>query len=131
MTQAEWLICLDPKVMLEFLRGKTSERKLRLFAVGCCRRIWPLLTDERSRKAVEIAEQFVDGKTDGEARLRAVRDAHVAAGELRRPIPQGVEWHDAVFTQAQAMAATAAAAVLQESSVWGLLHFLNIQVDLP
>src|SRR5262249_50206884 len=111
MTEAQWLMCLDPQMMLEFLRGKTSDRKLLLFARGCCRRIWPLLADERSRKVVEVAEQFVDGKTDRAARLQAVRDAHLAAGELSLPIPQGVEWHDAAFTQAQAMAATAAAEV--------------------
>ena len=35
MTEAEWLTCNDPTRMLEFLRGKASERKLRLYACAC------------------------------------------------------------------------------------------------
>ena len=35
MMEQEWLSCEDPTLMLEFLRGKASERKLRLFAFDC------------------------------------------------------------------------------------------------
>jgi hypothetical protein len=66
MTEAEWLNCTNPEQMLEFLRGKASNRKLRLFAVACCRRIWHLL-DGWSQNLVEVSEQFVDGSVGNTA----------------------------------------------------------------
>ena len=60
MTEQEWLAGTDPTPMLEFVRHTASDRKLRLFAVACCRQASHLLADERSRHAVETAELFAD-----------------------------------------------------------------------
>jgi hypothetical protein len=60
VTESEWLACTDPTPMLEFLRGKASERKLRLFACACCQAVLPLIHDKYSRKAVKTAERYAD-----------------------------------------------------------------------
>jgi hypothetical protein len=43
VTEAEWMACTDPTPMLEFLQGKASERKVRLFACDCYRAVLPLI----------------------------------------------------------------------------------------
>jgi hypothetical protein len=62
MKEANWLASDHSYRMLRFLRGKSSDRKLRLFAVACFRRIWHLLTDEWTRNVVELAERSAEGK---------------------------------------------------------------------
>jgi hypothetical protein len=47
--------------MLEYLRGKVSDRKFRLFACACCRRVGHLPWDAASRNAVDLSEKYADG----------------------------------------------------------------------
>jgi hypothetical protein len=61
MTEAEWLTGANPGPMLDCLFGAWSDRKARLFAAACCRRLFPLLTDERAQSAIEAVERFADG----------------------------------------------------------------------
>ena len=71
MTQDEWLASEDPAAMLRFVAQTAGERRLRLFGCACCRRIWEVMQDERSRAAVESAEAHAEGEISWE-QLRAV-----------------------------------------------------------
>jgi hypothetical protein len=86
MTGADWLGRNDPGPMLNFLRGKASERKLRLFAYACCRPIRHLLVDERSRAAVEMVERLADQAAGEIERRNARHAAHVARSQVPRPV---------------------------------------------
>jgi hypothetical protein len=78
MNSNEWLTCREPNQMLVFLLelgGRQETRKFHLFACGSCRLSWHLLVDERSRRAVEVAERQADGR----AGIEEVREAHAQA----------------------------------------------------
>jgi hypothetical protein len=81
MTEQEWLECNDPQAMLDFLRGKVSDRKLRLFAVRCCGRISNLL-DNRAQTALAIADQFADDLANEEQLRHAEQLANDAFNEF-------------------------------------------------
>jgi len=78
VTEAEWLTCTDPQKMLEFLRGKASDRKLRLFACACCRRVAGLLPDKASLSALETCEWFADGLAS-RVELQGARQAAISS----------------------------------------------------
>jgi hypothetical protein len=98
MTETEWLASTDVSAQYVFLRDTTtlfrtrwqgyrtvprfavSERKLRLFAVACCRRIQHLISVEAVRAVVEAAEQFAEGRIT-EEELQAAVEASMRAWE--------------------------------------------------
>jgi hypothetical protein len=79
-----WLLwtATRPGVFSDSILRKLACRFVRETPLSDGRKIWDLLTDERSRKAVEVAEAYADGKaTDGElqAAYAAADDAAEAA----------------------------------------------------
>jgi hypothetical protein len=83
MTEQEWLGCHDARRMLQFLRGRVSNRKMRLFTVGWCRRrrIEEELPDQRSWDAVHVAEWVADGNGTERDLEAARKDAEASAVE--------------------------------------------------
>jgi hypothetical protein len=61
MTEGQWRICDGIDSMLRFVDGKVGDRKLRLFAAGCCRLVFETIRLEACRRAVEVGERFADG----------------------------------------------------------------------
>ena len=119
MTEEQWLACTDLTMMLEWFGEQASERKLRLFAVACCRRIWVLLPCEKCRELVEVAERHADGQVSRHM-LRAARKAHHAS-----PAPRTFSVQTAWFSARQAAeepairAASLAAVQAAEAAVYG------------
>jgi hypothetical protein len=139
MTESQWLSSTNPHEMLAFLKdrkpvglasflswfglaaGRSSTRKCRLFACACCRRLGPLLADERSRQAIEIAELYAEGLVSKKAFQQAVQAARVASLQAARPRVMMGEW----LAAAQSRAAEAIACTLEaddpadEAATWG------------
>ena len=143
MTEAEWLTCPDPEVMLKFLPGRPNERKLRLFACACARRVWSFMTERCSRDAVIAAEQFADGLGDrhtldnarkairadfrNRQRCKVRQRAWIETANAERAEARAASWAGAWDTARETLRAdahaaacrTAYAAAITYSSVWG------------
>jgi hypothetical protein len=74
VNEREWLSSTDPEAMLTHLGDRADKRKLRLFACACYRRVWHLIDEEPSKRAVEVGEELADGRADRQE-LRRVRAA--------------------------------------------------------
>jgi hypothetical protein len=86
------------------LAAAGRDRKLSLFACACCRRVWHLLADARSRDAVEALERHADGLAPAaelEQAAAAARDAERAA------LGKGATGYNAAFAVCRALAGDA------------------------
>jgi hypothetical protein len=73
MTEQEWLTATNPFDLLSHINDKMTERKLRLFACSCCRKVWSLLTDERVKRLLLTSELFADGMATSQELESAIR----------------------------------------------------------
>jgi hypothetical protein len=83
MSEDEWSGCEDPMTTLRYLctQGQLGDRKFRLFAIACVRRIWSLLSEEASRKVVEVLEAYGEGVSSRDELLDAYDAANTVAYE--------------------------------------------------
>jgi hypothetical protein len=122
----EWLVWVAtrPDVL--------DDRTLRLFAVFCARSVEHLLTDQRSRDAIDVAERFAKGEATAEE-LSAAWDpawsAASAAWDAARAAAWSAAWDaardaawDAAWSAASAArdAAWSAASAAAWSAAWDL-----------
>jgi hypothetical protein len=79
MTEAEWLSCTNPFVLLGHLPGRASCRKLCLFVCACCDRIRDKLTSEEDQEALAALERAAEGPWD-KVGIGVLEDEFVAVG---------------------------------------------------
>jgi hypothetical protein len=116
VTESEWSASFDWWQDVDaFIEDRGSHRKLRLFAVACCRSIWQLLGDTR-QKAVEVSERYADGLATCHD-LQAVRELFRATeSDKVIQIRQGREYRpDVGGDTADENALWAAKSVMRES----------------
>ncbi|MDB5309988.1 MAG: hypothetical protein JWO38_4190 [Gemmataceae bacterium] len=103
MTEAEWLACEDPTPMLEFIRSKACSRRLRLFAVACCRSGMNQTVPKWLRQLVNTLEGYADGIRDQTKLLsrysKAVEQIGTDRGAIE--IPPGVPGRFAALSRRQ------------------------------
>jgi hypothetical protein len=116
MTEQEWLQGTDPKAMMKFIRDRAGDRKLRLFACACLRR---LQLAEPSRKAVELAQRYVDGMAEAEERRRVAAAAAEEVEAARRYARAAITgwWDDGGETSLEELQAAAVLVTLTESAL--------------
>ena len=88
MNEQEWPESTDPWSMLQFLRKKVSDRKLRLFAVASVERI--AFNDERIAEIVKTSESYADGRAEWNELSNARKMARAIVEEATNPTGSGV-----------------------------------------
>jgi hypothetical protein len=131
--EASWLGRTDVDDMLSELVHPGDDRRLGLFAAGCCRLLWPLL-DPPAREAVAVFESFADGRA-GPAEVLSLRvggrSGRPAAAAWAAEAVNGLRnWPDGHLTAARAVAAHAARAARDAVGEWAWTRARQVQAGL-
>jgi hypothetical protein len=78
-----------------FHKNWAHPRAPRLLSCSVCRLIWDQFTDSRSRKAIEVAEEYADGIVTLKALTAAHKTERTAYEEARKPD----RWHCAIAAE--------------------------------
>jgi hypothetical protein len=100
----QWLIWVATR------RGVLSDKELRMFAVHCARSVEHLLTDQRSKDAIDVAERFVHGDATKKELAAAWDAAWETAWEAARAAALAAAWAAGADDRAAARAAAWSAA---------------------
>jgi hypothetical protein len=104
VTEEQWWLSINPGPMLSFLRGAAGDRKLRLFACACLRRVQDLFAD---REAFAVVERFADGLATPAELVAAVgrADPRVGAPADADRVGESVAWAAAASAALRAVSA--------------------------
>ena len=124
MTEAEWISCEKPDLMLRHLKaiGATRwqrgqrRRKLRLLACAAFGQARHLLRPDYGVRAIELAERYADGAVEA-AELRQLNQA-IRAARLKADTPQWAA-EGSIWTLLTPNDLTAAELALDQA-IWGL-----------
>ena len=126
--ETAWAICPRSDWMIWALRkiGFKDPRKYRLWACACIRgmpladdrTLWDLLTDERSRVVVEVAERYANGNATEEERADAYASATSATSASTSAYAAAAAAASAAAAAAYVASAADASAAFDSARAW-------------